>query len=451
MMRADKEWNRAGYTQAQWNYEKSPAQLTAFWKEGLERNKPYENIITMAMRGKIDTPMSETANVALLERIVADQRKLIAETIDPDVAKVPQLWALYKEVQEYYEKGMRVPDDITLLWCDDNWGNIRRLPTPEERGRPGGAGIYYHFDYVGGPRNYKWLNTVPTTKIWEQMNLAYRYGATRIWIVNVGDLKPMEFPIDFFMTLAWNPEGIAPDGIADWGKNWAARTFGPAHAVEIADVIEKYTKYNGRRKPELLDPSTFSFTHYHEAARVLADWKALVDEADAIDKELPQTQHDAFFELALYPVKASATVAELYVTAGLNHLYASQGRAATNDLAEKARLLFQQDADLANVFNHQVANGKWNHMMDQTHIGYTGWQEPPRNVMPEVREIPIPVPATLGVAVEGSANAWPGAREEPALPMFDPVNNQESARSTSSIAGAPLSISPQRRPHLGST
>ncbi|MGN6370119.1 MAG: glycosyl hydrolase 115 family protein [Phycisphaerae bacterium] len=424
MMRADKEWNRAGYTQAQWNYEKFPKELQEFWKQGLERNKPYENIITVGMRGKIDTPMSETANISLLERIVADQRKLIAEVINPDPAKVPQLWALYKEVQEYYEKGMRVPDDVTLLWCDDNWGNLRRLPTPEERTRPGGAGIYYHFDYVGGPRNYKWLNTVPTTKIWEQMNLAYRYGATRIWIVNVGDLKPMEFPIDFFMTMAWNPEQIGPDGIADFGKSWAARTFGPAHADEIADVLEKYTKLNGRRKPELLDPSTFSPTHYHEAERVLAEWKSAVDEAEAIEKQLLPEQRDAYFELVLYPTQASANLTELYITAGLNHLYADQGRASTNDLADKARRLFRKDADLADAFNHQVAGGKWNHMMDQTHIGYTGWQQPPRNVMPEVREISVPNSPSLGVAVEGSATAWPGGSGSPVLPAFDAVNKQ---------------------------
>ena len=424
MMRADKEWNRAGYTQSQWNYEKNSKELREFWKQGLERNKPYENIITIAMRGKIDTPMSETANIELLERIVADQRKLIGAVVDPDVSKVPQLWALYKEVQEYYEKGMRVPDDVTLLWCDDNWGNLRRLPTPEERTRSGGAGIYYHFDYVGGPRNYKWLNTVPISKMWEQMNLAYRYGATRIWVVNVGDLKPMEFPIDFFMSMAWNPEQFTPENIGAFGKAWAARTFGPEHAAEIADVLAKYTKYNGRRKPELIDPSTFSLTNYREAERVLAEWKGAVDEAEKINAALPQEQRDAFYELVLFPTKASATVTQLYITAGLNRLYASQGRASANDLAEQSRALFQTDADLAAAFNHSVAPGQWGHMMDQTHIGYTGWQEPPRNVMPEVHEIVIPTAPALGIAIEGSASAWPGAAEEAALPAFDSVNRQ---------------------------
>src|SRR5208283_1671764 len=176
---------------------------------------------------------------------VADQRKMIGELIQPDLSRVPQSWALYKEVQGYYERGMRVPDDVTLLWCDDNWGNLRRLPTPAEQDRPGGAGIYYHFDYVGGPRNYKWLNTNPLPKIWEQLNLACHYKATRIWIVNVGDLKPMEIPIEFFLTLAWNPERWTQNDLETYLRLWAAREFGSQHAADIADLAAKYTKYNG--------------------------------------------------------------------------------------------------------------------------------------------------------------------------------------------------------------
>ena len=204
MMRAHDEWRR--YGSGPWNYATNAEALRTFWTGGVRRTAAFENIITLAMRGDGDEPMSREANVALLERIVADQRAIIAQELKRDVTTVPQVWALYKEVQEYYEKGMRVPDDVTLLWSDDNWGNIRRLPTAEERNRSGGSGVYYHFDYVGGPRSYKWLNTIPIAKIWEQMNLAYRYGANRIWIVNVGDIKPMEFPIQFFMDYAWNPE-----------------------------------------------------------------------------------------------------------------------------------------------------------------------------------------------------------------------------------------------------
>jgi hypothetical protein len=346
----------------------------------------------MAANGGIE------ANKALLEKIVADQRAIIAQRMGPNVSSVPQDWALYKEVQEYYEAGMRVPDDVTLLWCDDNWGNLRRLPTLEERRRGGGAGIYYHFDYVGGPRNYKWLNTIPIAKVWEQMNLAYRYDARRIWIVNVGDLKPMEFPIEYFLSLAWNPQRWPHGKIAEFGRLWAEREFGPAYATEIADIVSKYTKYNGRRKPELLEPGTFSLENYEEADSVLAEWQALTKRAEQIYQRLPDNAKDAFFELVLYPTKACAQVNELYIAAAKNQLYASQGRASANDFAARVREMFQADADLSATYNHTLANGKWDHMMDQTHIGYTGWQEPRTNAMPQVTEVPIDPAAKMGVA-----------------------------------------------------
>ena len=422
MLRAQQEWKRHG--KGPWDYSTNADFLKGFWEEGVERNKKFESTITLGMRGDGDMPMSESANIALLEKIVADQRRVIAERVNPDLSKVPQDWALYKEVQEYYEKGMRVPDDVTLLWCDDNWGNIRRLPTPEERKRSGGAGIYYHFDYVGDPRSYKWLNTNPIPKVWEQMNLAYHYGADRIWIVNVGDLKPMEFPIDFFLNLAWKPENWPKEKISEFTRLWAERQFGPEFAPEIADILSKYTKYNGRRKPELLEPDTYSLVDYREADTVFADFQAAAAKAEEIYGKLPENQRDAFFQLVLYPTKASAIVTELYITAGRNQLYASQGRASANDLAAQARILFQADADLAAYYNHTLAHGKWDHMMDQTHIGYTYWQQPPVNTMPKVTDIEILAAAKLGVAVEGSPLAWPGASGEATLPPFDVFNQQ---------------------------
>ncbi len=399
MLRAQQEWKRHG--KGPWNYATNADVLRAFWDEGIERNKSYESIVTLGMRGDGDMPMATTggieANKALLEQIVADQRAILAKRIGPGLSKIPQDWALYKEVQEYYDAGMRVPDDVTLLWCDDNWGNIRRLPTPDERKRSGGAGIYYHFDYVGGPRNYKWLNTNPISKVWEQMNLAYHYDANRIWIVNVGDLKPMEFPIEYFLTLAWNPQRWTHDKIDEFGRLWAEREFGPKYAASIADIVAKYTKYNGRRKPELLEPGTFSLENYQEAETVLADWKALTGRAEQIYQRLPANARDAFFELVLCPVKACAIVNELYIAAAKNHLYASQGRAGANDYAARVRELFQEDADWSATYNHTLANGKWDHMMDQTHIGYTGWQQPDKNNMPEVTEIQVPEAARMGV------------------------------------------------------
>jgi hypothetical protein len=422
MLRAQQEWKRHGT--GSWDYSKNSDVLRAFWSEGIQRNKDYESIIALGMRGDGDMPMSRESNVELLEKIVADQRKIIANRMNRDVEKVPQVWALYKEVQEYYEKGMRVPDDVTLLWCDDNWGNIRRLPTPEERKRSGGAGIYYHFDYVGGPRSYKWLNTVPITKIREQMTLAYHYGADRIWIVNVGDLKPMEFPTEFFLKLAWEPEGLPKEELSEYTRRWAQREFGTAHGAEIASIVSKYTKYNGRRKPELLDSDTFSQVDYLEADTVAAKFEEIANRAEKIYNALPENARDAFFELVLYPAKASAIVTRLYVTVGKNRLYASQGRSSANDLAAEARALFKADADLANYYNHTLAHGKWVHMMDQTHIGYTFWNEPKTNVMPQVTEVETPATASMGVVVEGTASAWPGASGTPVLPVFDVFNQQ---------------------------
>jgi hypothetical protein len=422
MMRAQQEWKRHG--SGPWDYSKNGDFLRNFWEQGLERNKGFENIVTVGMRGDGDLPMSESANISLLEEIVGAQRKIITDVYHRDPNSVPQDWALYKEVQDYYEKGMRVPDDITLLWCDDNWGNIRRLPTPEERKRGGGAGIYYHFDYVGDPRSYKWINTNPLPKIWEQMNLALNYGADRIWIVNVGDLKPMEFPIEFFLSLAWNPTRWPKESIGDFGRLWATREFGAQYANEIAEIVSKYAKFNGRRKPELLEPTTYNAVNYREADTVTGDFRQLAAKAEAIYKVLPDDKKAAFYELVLYPTEASATVTELYTTVGKNQLYAKQGRASANELAKQARELFKKDADLSAYYNHTLAHGKWNHMMDQTHIGYTYWNEPPVNAMHTVATVNLSNTASMGVAVEGSELAWPGASGEPSLPEFEAFNQQ---------------------------
>ena len=404
MLRAQQEWKRHGV--GAWNFATNAPELEKFWTEGIERNGNYESTVTLGMRGDGDMPMTGGQNIALLEKIVAAQRAILAEHSTPTLKADPKVWALYKEVQGYYESGMRVPDDVTLLWSDDNWGNIRRLPTEAERARSGGAGIYYHFDYVGDPRNYKWLNTNPIPKVWEQMHLAVEYGATRIWVVNVGDLKPMEFPIEFFLSYARDPKRWGKDDLAEFTRLWAAREFGSEHADAIAAMVAEYTKMNGWRKPELIDPATFSQTSYDEADRVEAQWKTLEDQATAVGKELPASEQDAYFELVLHPILASGTVTRLYITAGRNHLYATEGRAGTNALADQARALFAEDAAIRHRYNHETAGGKWNHMMDQTHLGYTWWQEPPVNVMPAVSEIQLWPSARMSVLAEGTVSPY---------------------------------------------
>jgi hypothetical protein len=428
MLRAQKEWKTHG--SGPWNYATNGAILKAFWAQGIERNKSFESIVTMGMRGDGDKPMDEEgdleANSKLLEKIVADQREILSLHLNPEVKKIPQLWALYKEVMDYYDHGMRVPEDITLLWCDDNWGNLRRLPTPEERNRAGGAGIYYHFDYVGCPRSYRWLNTNPLPKIWEQMNLAYRFGADRIWIVNVGDLKPMEIPTEFFLRMAWNPEAIPKEKIADFSRRWAQREFGPEHAAEIADLVSKYAKFNGWRKPELVEPDTYSVCQYREAERVSQAWNEILGRAEALRKDLPKEKQDAFYELVFHPIQASANLAEMKIAAALNALFAKQGRASANAQAERVRELFKKDQQISDCYNTKLAGGKWSHMMDQTHIGYFSWDQPRRNVMPAVSELLLKDVASYSVAIEGSPEAWPGSFHEAKLPPFDSLGRQRS-------------------------
>jgi hypothetical protein len=403
MVRSQQEWKRFG--SGAWNYQTNEKTLQDFWRQGIKNMGTHESIVTVGMRGDGDEPMSEGSNIALLEKIVADQRKILAEETGKPANQTPQLWALYKEVQDYYDKGMRVPDDVTLLLCDDNWGNLRKLPKAGEKPRAGGYGIYYHFDYVGGPRNYKWLNTNPLPRIWEQMHLAHEYGANQIWIVNVGDLKPMELPISFFLNYAWNPSKIKADQVAAYTRQWAAQQFGDKYALDIADILAKYAKYNARRKPELLDANTYSLAT-GEWATVVTEYNALLTRAEAINQKLPAADRDAYYQLVLHPVQACANLNELYYTVAQNREAAKNGYATTNALAEKAKALFAKDTEIKNRY-HALAGGKWNHMMDQTHIGYTYWQQPPVDKMPEVVTLPAdkitasaaptsPVPASTG-------------------------------------------------------
>jgi hypothetical protein len=431
MLRAQKEWDRRFLrTVGPWNYARHPDVLQNFWREGIRRNKKYESIITIGLRGENDTEMipggTDAQSMDLLTNIVNVQRSIIAQEVNADVTKVPQLWCPYKEVLAYYNEGFRVPDDVTILWAEDNWGNIRRLPTIEENRRQGSAGVYYHFDYHGGPRNYQWLNTNPIPKIWDQLSLAKQYGADRIWIVNVGHFKGYELPLEYFMDLAWNTDKWTNDNIGEYTKLWAEREFGSMYAKNIADILSRYTKYNGRRKPELLSPATYSLVNYQEEEKVVADFEAITTKAEEIFGKLPENERDAFYELVLFPAKASALVNELYWAAGKNTLYAHQGRASANDMAIKTRELFQADTSLMGYFNRTFAHGKWNHFMDQTHLGYTSWQDPPTNSLRAIKltEISVPDSSIMGVAVDGSDESWPGSKTEALLPVFDAFNQQ---------------------------
>jgi hypothetical protein len=397
LMRAHDEWRR--YGQGKWNYDSNAVRLKEFWRGGMQR-ATNEKIVSIGMRGDGDEPMSRETATALLERIVKDQRQIIEEVTGKPASETPQLWALYKEVQDYYDKGMRVPDNVTLLLCDDNWGNIRKLPKLNEKPRSGGYGIYYHFDYVGGPRNYKWLNTNNIARVWEQMHLAYEYNARQIWIVNVGDIKPMELPISFFLDYAWNPERWTEDNLRSYYAKWAGRQFGSQLANEIGDILRLYSQYGSRRKPELLDANTYSLHNFNEWESVVKQWNDLLARAEKVNAQLPANYRDAFFQLVLHPIKAFSNLHELYHAVAWNHWFASQNNPMANKFADKAKFYFEQDSLITNQYHKGIANGKWNHMMSQTHIGYTYWQQPPFNKMPEVKYVSANMTAQEAIKID---------------------------------------------------
>lgn len=420
MMRAHVEWSR--YGKGPWNYITNPEVLKDFWREGIQRNGKNESFVTVGMRGDGDEPMSNERNIDLLTQIIGDQRQIIEQVTGKPASETPQLWALYKEVQEYYDMGMRVPDDIMLLYCDDNWGNVRRVPGQKELKRAGGSGMYYHFDYVGGPRNYKWTNTNPLPKIWEQMKLSYAHGIDRLWVVNVGDIKPVEFPIQFFLDLAWDPDRFGPEEIDEYTRLWVVQQFGEKFANEIAGFMAHYGKINGRRKPELLDWNTFPLNNYREFERVANEYNALANRASRINKQLDDKYKDAYYQLVLYPIEAGANIYNLYHATAKNHLYSKQGRALTNQLADSVRYYFNLDSLMTNAFHTELANGKWNHMMAQTRIGYTYWQQPPVNVIPKTNRIELLKGAHPELQVEGYNEVYSLAAST--LPDFDLFNKQ---------------------------
>jgi hypothetical protein len=385
MGRAHEEW--VYYGKGEWNYEKNAAALREFWKGGMERMKDFETVVTVGMRGDGDEPMSEGANINLLQRIIKDQREIISNVTGRKAEERPQAWALYKEVQDYYDKGMRVPDDVTLLLCDDNWGNVRKLPDINAPRRKGGYGMYYHFDYVGAPRNYKWINVTQIQRVWEQMNLTFSHGVDRLWVVNVGDLKPMEFPISFFLDMAWAPDRFNAANLMQYSLDWCAEQFGTQHAAEASRLLNLYTKFNSRATPELLDATTYSLTNYDEFATVVNDYKNLALAALRQYNLLPNEYRDAFDQLVLYPINAMSTLYEMYYAVAMNRKYAADYDLKANYYADLAKECFERDSILSLHYNKDIAGGKWAHQMDQVRIGYSSWNDPPTNIMPAVEYV----------------------------------------------------------------
>ncbi len=389
MMRAHKEYTRRKDEIGAWDYKSNPERIEKFFREGMERNKDYDNIVTIGMRGDGDVAMGkgdDTDNMETLRNVINAQRGILSDIYGrPD--SVPQLWAIFTEVQRYYDAGFNVPEDVTLLFCDNNWGYIRRTAPKDELNRKGGFGLYYHIDMNGGPWNDRWINTSPIPKLREQLNLAYKSGIDRIWIINVGDLKPKELPIDFIMDYAWNPNEVGPGDEREWLFNWASETFGNELAEDITEILAKYPKYNLWRKPEVQTAGIFSVENYNEAERIDSLWTALEEKTELVKEKISPEAMDAFYQLVYYPAIASSGVARMYLAAEQNRYYADKGDPRANQYADLVKELFARDAALTEFYNDSISHGKWHGMMQDRHIGYTQWFMPDNNIMPEVRYV----------------------------------------------------------------
>jgi hypothetical protein len=390
MARNHQEWTRKRQEHGAWNYATNQKIIDKFFQEGIERMKGTDDIVTIGMRGDGDEAMSKETDVQLLERVVKNQRKIIEKTTKRPASETPQIWALYKEVLDYYDAGMRVPDDVIMLLCDDNWGNVRRLPNAKERQHPGGWGMYYHVDYVGAPRNTKWLNVTPIQHMWEQLQLTYDYGVDKLWVLNVGDIKPMEYPITLFMDMAWNPTQYTASNLLEHPRAFCAQQFGADQADEAMRILNLYSKYNGRVTAEMLDRRTYNLE--------TGEWKQVSDEYLKLETEalrqyltLKPEYRDAYKQLILFPVQAMANLYEMYYSQAMNHKLYAENNPQANVWADNVERTFRRDAELEYDYNNVMANGKWNGMMIQKKIGYTTWNDNfPADKLPKVFRIENP-------------------------------------------------------------
>ena len=388
MARNHQEYARHRKDWGAWNYSTNKQNLDRFFREGIERMKNTDDIVTIGMRGDGDEAMGNSTDTKLLENIISNQRRIIKEVTKRPAKETPQIWALYKEVQDYYDAGLRVPDDVTILLCDDNWGNVRRIPTAEEKKRKGGWGLYYHVDYVGAPRNSKWINVTPIQNMWEQLQLAYNGGIQKLWILNVGDLKPMEYPIQLFMDMAWNPSQYNADNLLGHTRVFCAESFGEDHAEEAASILNLVCKYNGRITSEMLDATVYTCDEFEQ---VVNEYRALETRALRLFLELKPECQDAYRQIVLFPVQAMGNIYEMYYAQAMNRQLASVGDPDANAWAERCRQAFKRDSMLCLYYNKVMSGGKWDGMMIQKHISYRIWNDNYRaDVCPELVAVPEP-------------------------------------------------------------
>lgn len=436
MCRAGAEWQQVygQYgTDNTWSFVSNSKAITEFWKDGILRNRPFENLITIGMRGENDSRLlSENAtladNIQVVKNAVLAQHKLLREYINEDLAAVPRMMAIYKEVEDFYYgddtceglKDWEELDDVILMLCDDNFGNTRGLPSKEDRFHPGGYGMYYHFDYHGAPVSYEWQNSNRLTKTWEQMTMAYEHGVRELWIVNVGDIKGVEYPLTYFMALAYDYEAWSrPNQVEVFIKAWIEQQFGCETSDKQKDqlfcLIEGWTRWSAARRPEAMNPEVYHPCHYREGDRVWTEVNGLMKLAEELRKTLPESCIDAYESMLYYPASATLNLVLMHVEAGVNAHFAKRGSLRANIYAESVKKRSRMDACYVDAY-HKILDGKWNHMMDSAHTGFRNWDDNDWTYPTVQQVIPIPGPK-LTVGFRGSEAYHLGAHWQDGAPV----------------------------------
>ena len=397
-LRASEEWKKvcgpdSRYGNA-WNFYTNEQGLVNYWEDSLKRSGKYENIITIGMRGEYDSRIlgddsTVSENVELLKRIITKQKELIRKNVDRNGQEVPLLLAVYKEVEAYFYgdehtaglKDWEELSDVIFMLCEDNFGQMRTLPTEDMRDRKGGFGMYYHFDYHGSPISYEWVDSTPLSKTWEQMCQAYEYGIRDVWIVNVGDLKFHEVPLTYFMSLAYDYDKWGygnPGSYMEYTEQLVQRNFpeaAPELQKKIGKVFTDYIDINALRRPEALHPGIYHPCHYGETDRMLQTAKQVEDMSCEVMEALSVgNSANAYYSMIHYPAMASMNLLKMHLYAGRNEHYARQGRTAANKYGDMTAECIRRDREFIEEWA-AFLDGKWDGMQLAQHIGFTKWNE----------------------------------------------------------------------------
>ncbi len=425
------EWDTK--TMGPWNYDKNKEGINRVLTQRVRENSPYENVYTLALRGLHDGAMSTTLpmheKVRMLQQALLDQRRILAENIDRPIETVPQAFTPYKEVLEIYSNGLELPDDITIVWPDDNYGYMKRLSGVREQRRTGRSGVYYHVSYLGVPHSYLWFSTTPPSLMYEELRKAYDTTADRLWLVNCGDLKGSEMQVSLFLDMAWDIGRFTADNVVTYPARWLAGIFGEAYYDRLEAMTREHLRLAFPRKPEYmgwgyhwnrfdhnceqLTDTDFSFTNYDEAQRRLEAYRQLGARAEALLHEIGDEARPAFYQLVYYPLRGAELMNRMTLGGQRNRWYARQGRAATNAVRDEVQRCYDSLQVITRGYN-SLLGGKWNHMMSmrQNYDGVSAYFNLPHLATHDAAGAPR-------LALQVAGEDVTGARAFHALPAFD--------------------------------